>query len=914
MSRRATGPARAAGGLLAAVVVAGCSSLDLLDEDVCGNRVIEASEDCDGFALPDTYCAAPDEIHGCRYVCDAGPDGVPRICPDGWGCGADRICRRASGTFAAPQLFDYPSGRWMATADLDGDGRSDLTTLVGHALATAFFDAEGRLVTRLAAASILDQGLPSLGDLDGDGRADVALPTDTGVGVLRGSPDRALEPTIHFRLRESDVGEPDTTTPLVVIPLDGATAADGHPEFPGDEPLLFIGSSFVPLSPAGMLEAAPATAGTLAGAPRVANLDESDAAEELALAFQDDDRIFVYQPSVVSSGGASYVALGAPEIVTVPVPFGPTGRLFVVDVDGDGHEDLVAAPGDGAPPAVALGDGTAHFDSDGVAPADGTAGSFPALAGCEAPLAMGDVDGDGLPDVALPNGLWLRADPAFCDPFERPTVPEDGSGWTSAVLADLDADGVLDLAAGSAVAPDVRFVSRAGSGAVGVFTIPTSFGVAELAAGDLDGDGVRDLAFREIAAGGDGRDSIAVAYGSPGGVPGGAVSLGKVHGVAGLVALDLAAEGTGFVDAAAELAIVARTGDPTSERGLAIATGRGDRLSDAPFLLPVAGQEHAHWIPSALGVGRFGLGSAGAGLFATVAPPLGSSAVESLLGIRTGGAAELVVATEAVALGGTLSVASGGSWLTAARTTAADPDLAVALSFDATTALPTATELAVARPDGIAVSHGVLYLDGVRPAGTLLSVSFVGVVAGWAPALTEGAVPCALAGTGKPDALAFLAVELPAADAVTTRVLVVRPEVLAAVADGTPVGASDVLGLELPHATEIPVGVGCANVDGTEARELVVVSLTGGMPRQALLRARRLDASGALALVDGVSDPLATFDASDLPTLEIPSDTADALPPVAGLAVGDFDGDGVDDVALALGTGIAILHGRAVTP
>ncbi|MBI4955306.1 MAG: serine/threonine protein kinase [Myxococcales bacterium] len=310
----------------------------------------------------------------------------------------------------------------------------------------------------------------------------------------------------------------------------------------------------------------------------------------------------------------------------------------------------------------------------------------------------------------------------------------------------------------------------------------------------------------------------------------------------------------------------------------------------------------------------FGLGSAGAGLFATVAPPLDSSAPESLLGIRREGTAELVVATDAVALGGALSVASGGSWLTTARTTSADPDLAVALLFDATTGLPAATELAVARPDGIAVSRGLLRLDGVRPAGTLLPWPFVGVVAAWAPALTEGVVPCALAGSGQPDALAFLAVELPAADAVTTRVLVLRPEVLAAIADGTPVGPSDVLGLELPHATEIPVGVGCANVDGTEARELLVVSLTGGMPRQALLRARRLDASGELAQVEGVSDPLAAFDASDLPTLAIPSDTADALPPVAGLAVGDFDGDGVDDVALALGTGIAILHGRAVTP
>ena len=70
-------------------VLAGCSGLDSLERNVCGNGVIEPGEDCDSSSAS---CVA------CAVVCTAAKD-----CPTAdYTCGVDGFCHAPGGAFSAP--------------------------------------------------------------------------------------------------------------------------------------------------------------------------------------------------------------------------------------------------------------------------------------------------------------------------------------------------------------------------------------------------------------------------------------------------------------------------------------------------------------------------------------------------------------------------------------------------------------------------------------------------------------------------------------------------------------------------------------------------------------------------------------------------------------------------------------------
>ena len=59
--------------ILAALVAltVSCTEFETVELGVCGNRVLEAGEDCDGAAiLEGGTCAEPDTENACFYTCD----------------------------------------------------------------------------------------------------------------------------------------------------------------------------------------------------------------------------------------------------------------------------------------------------------------------------------------------------------------------------------------------------------------------------------------------------------------------------------------------------------------------------------------------------------------------------------------------------------------------------------------------------------------------------------------------------------------------------------------------------------------------------------------------------------------------------------------------------------------------------
>jgi hypothetical protein len=116
-------------------------------------------------------------------------------------------------------------------------------------------------------------------------------------------------------------------------------------------------------------------------------------------------------------------------------------------------------------------------------------------------VALGDVDGNGLPDLYLcgsqvPNRLYLnQGNWRFMDATERAGVGCEGQISTGAVFADVDGDGDLDLLV-SGIGAGVRLFLNDGRGTFREFGesgLARTGGSTSMALADVDGDGLLDL-------------------------------------------------------------------------------------------------------------------------------------------------------------------------------------------------------------------------------------------------------------------------------------------------------------------------------------------------------------------------------------------------------------------------------------
>lgn len=176
------------------------------------------------------------------------------------------------------------------------------------------------------------------------------------------------------------------------------------------------------------------------------------------------------------------------EFERVEIDAGADPHVLAAELTGDGHPDLAVA-GEGRV-LILAGDGSGGFRRAGRA----DAGENPTG------LAAADLDGDGVIDLATPNeravGVRLGRDGReFGTLRELEAAPVAPYGLTA---ADVNGDGWLDLAASSGEGGEGVAVLL-GDGAGGFRAAPGSpypaaRGFSALAAGDLDADGRADLA------------------------------------------------------------------------------------------------------------------------------------------------------------------------------------------------------------------------------------------------------------------------------------------------------------------------------------------------------------------------------------------------------------------------------------
>ena len=181
--------------LVISVLAAACYDLPDVEPDVCGNKVIDGEEDCDGFTEygGETACGAPElveEAKQCVYLCDEGGT----ACPPGWGCGLNGVCSRPEGTF-----IDAPASPWhmpvdeFAIGDVDGDGNADLIGNDPAQIMVRFGSSNAEFPDELFTPIRRPTGAVTYTHFDNDTRLDAVVPIDLGLFVLRGGGARTLD-------------------------------------------------------------------------------------------------------------------------------------------------------------------------------------------------------------------------------------------------------------------------------------------------------------------------------------------------------------------------------------------------------------------------------------------------------------------------------------------------------------------------------------------------------------------------------------------------------------------------------------------------------------------------------------------------------------------------------------------------
>jgi hypothetical protein len=337
-----------------------------------------------------------------------------------------------------------------------------------------------------------------------------------------------------------------------------------------------------------------------------------------------------------------------------------TVGLNVADMDVDGKLDLVVRGNNSYLPSVGVlrgkGDGTF------LPP---TAGTFVYAGKSPVDLAVGDVTGDGFPDVAVANGkegangvgtvMRLPGD-GKGGLVDQQLQPYRGYGYPAAV-ADFNGDGMPDFAEPAEVAGDVSVYTGIGNDA---FTLLGGFPAGKqpsiLQAADFNGDGRPDL----VATDPSGAGSVTVLLNQGGGQFPQFTSYAVGANPNGLAAADLNGDGHPdlVVTYSGGLAVLLNAGDGTFlspvvydagpvPRGVVAADFNGDSVPDL-----AAPNQNAGTVSVLLGKGN---GSFGSG----VAYPAGAPLLTGLAAadLNGDGRQDLVVVNSVGA--GTVSVLLG---------------------------------------------------------------------------------------------------------------------------------------------------------------------------------------------------------------------------------------------------------------
>lgn len=603
-----------------------CAALTPYPENTCGNRVVDAKEDCDDRTDPS--CVA------CRYRCDVALDGgATTQCntSGGWACGVDGICRRKSGSLALAGAPVSSNVITLKAGDFDADKRVDVLGSPKYGSAGTsrvhYFDSKGALssITQID----LSIAIPIVADLDHQGGLDIGFAARNlplgGFGALAGQTDRTFS-TIVFPSKTS----PGTDVSFAVINANPSLGVRLPAGLPGcavglrsavDKGVTTYSFGNVCVeAPAGALNppnvggTAPAglTIPLLLDRPRTGRFfDPKDPSYSACgeIAFTTAEALYIMSPCTPGLDGNVAWRADAP-VVRVPLTgklaqtgdtifTGPVSRLDQDEVVVH-YDKLVDAR------EFWLLDRTDHTFKPDETFSPGTG----------LPLASGDLDGDGIPDFVLSSAIKLSTpDPLRAGPDAGASKPparvsdwthqvavRDQLRWTEARIGRFNNDDLPDVLVSFTSALDVDVMRNSGGGTFTPFTVRSNQRVQQIASGDFDGDRIDDIAFLESATTLDTGDeaTLTLAFGSAEGGPDTPRTAGKFKNVRGFDAL----RGSGGT---ANLAVVQVTPvkDQPPNTSISVLFGNGGRVPVAPLFLSDATDLARRWEPVSFNIGKF---------------------------------------------------------------------------------------------------------------------------------------------------------------------------------------------------------------------------------------------------------------------------------------------------------------------
>ena len=596
------------------LAAAACSPVETIAPGTCGNAVIEDGEDCDTHESQGFDCKPPGEEWQCSFVCEEGR------CPAGYGCGTDDVCRKATGDIEPVPFAEVASqARELLSGDFDADRRMDVVGVEPGRARVHFLGASGD-VQQVSFSGSFRPAIGKMGALPRDPEEsaepgtdltdDLCQSLDVGIGASLSEGDRTFTAKTYASI---SVSAPPTlgfsvtdALPIAFDALPGdassgdETGAIIEPTLTGEKEPLSLGIfvNFGGGSVKTVLRVKDGRPQNLAGFPVTGNFDEGDDCEEIVIPIKAGPGVLpalrVYSPCVKAEGKAGYEWRSATvptdglraEIQTIRPVAGP---VFDFDVNGDGHLDLLITvelgPVTSLEVAYGVGDGSFHSTSPpppamGPLPAgDDKSSSYAGLPDGQKPLALGDLDDNGYPDLVTPTKVLLGA-PDLNKPGELilGTAFLSARSWTEAVIADMNGNGSPDVVASAAGAPNIDLLNANLYEPFNPLEISTNGTVRELTVGDFDGDLVNDIAFQDALS--PEESFLMIAYGRTAGGPEEAVEAGRFSAIEHIVTGNVHVFG---VDNITDLGVASE--NAAGAKTTSFFPGNGNRVVQSPFLL-----------------------------------------------------------------------------------------------------------------------------------------------------------------------------------------------------------------------------------------------------------------------------------------------------------------------------------------
>jgi trimeric autotransporter adhesin len=372
--------------------------------------------------------------------------------------------------------------------------------------ATISFNAKVDLTSGISPFSV------AIGDIDGDGKADLVSAnygaatisvfrnTSTSGVITSGSFSAKLDFSAGASPYGVAIGDLDNDGKLDIVVTNKASSPPTVSVFRNTATSGTINSSSL---------AAKVNFAVGAGPISVAIGDlDMDGKADLAVANNGANTISVLRNTSGSGSITSSSFAAKVDLTAGSHPFG----IAIGDIDGDGKPDIAVPNQAAATVSVFRNTSSAGSitSSSFAAKVDFTTGSQPYG------VAIGDIDGDGKMDLAVPNNgaasvSVLRntatSGSITTGSFAGKVDFTTGAGPYSVAMGDINGDGKADLAVANRTSNTVSILrNTATSGSIGsgsfAAKVDVSTGSAPVfvAVGDLDGDGIPDVTTANIAA------------------------------------------------------------------------------------------------------------------------------------------------------------------------------------------------------------------------------------------------------------------------------------------------------------------------------------------------------------------------------------------------------------------------------